>query len=302
VAAAFSTSALQLLILRCTTFIGVCVEFVAATAWLAELFPNPHQREAVIGYTQAFSSVGGLFVTGAYLLAVTYARYLPPIHETQHAWRYTLISGLIPAIPLLVLFPFLPESPTWQAKKASGTLKRPSLAELFGPGIRRTALVTAAMFACSFGAAFGAIQLTPQIVPGLDPELPKLVGLRKAYEAAQDPEKLKQLESDLAGMSKAKSGNKVALEQLKKQVAAARPASKSPDKLDQLKDRVEDLHGKQQQVVGGVQMYQEIGGLVGRIVLAWLALRIVSRRALLRTFLVPRAAHHPPGFPLSRRG
>jgi MFS family permease len=287
VAAAFSTSALQLLILRCTTFIGVCVEFVAAVAWLAELFPNPHQREAVIGYTQAFSSVGGLFVTGAYLLAVTYARYLPPIHETQHAWRYTLISGLIPAIPLLVLFPFLPESPTWEAKKASGTLKRPSLAELFGPGIRRTALVTAAMFACSFGAAFGAIQLTPQIVPGLDPELPKLVGYRKAYEAAQDPEKLKKLESDLARMSKAKPVNKVALEQLKKQVAAARPASKSPEKLGQLKDRVEDLHGKQEQVVGGVQMYQEIGGLIGRIALAWLALRIVSRRALLRTFLVP---------------
>ena len=31
--------------LRCTTFIGVCVEFVAAVAWLAELFPDPKQRE-----------------------------------------------------------------------------------------------------------------------------------------------------------------------------------------------------------------------------------------------------------------
>ena len=40
----------QLLILRCTTFVGVCVEFVAAVAWLAELFPNPKQREAVLGY------------------------------------------------------------------------------------------------------------------------------------------------------------------------------------------------------------------------------------------------------------
>src|SRR5207253_1632721 len=128
---------------------------------------------------------GGLLVTGAYLLAVAYAKDLPAIHDSPYpAWRYTLISGLIPALPLIILFPFLPESPTWLAKKASGTLKRPSLAQLFQPGIRRTALVTAAMFACSFGAAFGAIQLTPQIVPGLDPELPKLVGMRKAYEAA----------------------------------------------------------------------------------------------------------------------
>ena len=38
--AGFATSLTQLLILRCTTFIGVCVEFVAAVAWLAELFPE----------------------------------------------------------------------------------------------------------------------------------------------------------------------------------------------------------------------------------------------------------------------
>ena len=40
-AAGFSTSPQMLLVLRCTTFIGVCVEFVAAVAWLAELFPDP---------------------------------------------------------------------------------------------------------------------------------------------------------------------------------------------------------------------------------------------------------------------
>ena len=67
----------MLLFFRCTTFIGVCVEFVAAVAWLAELFPNPKRREAVLGYTQAFSSVGGLLVTGAYYLAVTYAELAP---------------------------------------------------------------------------------------------------------------------------------------------------------------------------------------------------------------------------------
>ena len=39
--AGFSTNIYMLLVLRCTTFIGVCVEFVAAVAWLAELFPIP---------------------------------------------------------------------------------------------------------------------------------------------------------------------------------------------------------------------------------------------------------------------
>src|SRR5437762_10813832 len=55
-AAGCSTSIWMLLVFRCTTFIGVCVEFVAAVAWLAELFDDPPQRERVLGYTQAFSS------------------------------------------------------------------------------------------------------------------------------------------------------------------------------------------------------------------------------------------------------
>ena len=36
-----------------------------------------------------------------------------------------------------------------------------------------------------------------------------------------------------------------------------------------------------------MQLIQEIGGLMGRFALAWLALRIVSRQRLLRLFLVP---------------
>ena len=67
-APASSTSIEMLLVLRCLTFIGVCVEFVAAVAWLAELFPEREQRETVLGYTQAFSSFGGLLVTVAYYL------------------------------------------------------------------------------------------------------------------------------------------------------------------------------------------------------------------------------------------
>jgi predicted MFS family arabinose efflux permease len=166
-AAGYSTSLTMLLVFRCTTWVGVCVEFVAAVAWLAELFPNPKQREAVLGYTQAFSSIGGLMVTGAYYLAVTYSESLPGIYGEHAAWRYTLISGLIPAIPLIFIRPFLPESPDWAKKKAAGTLKRPSIGELFQPAYRKTTLVSALMFACSYGAAFGAIQHIPRIVPGL---------------------------------------------------------------------------------------------------------------------------------------
>src|SRR5262245_5340395 len=166
-AAAFATSLPLLLALRCAMFIGVCVEFVAAVAWLAELFPSPRQRERVLGYTQAISSVGGFMVSGAFVLAAKWGSSLPAIHGAHEAWRYTLISGVIPAIPLMIIRPFLPESPTWKQKKLDGTLKRPSIAAIFQPGLSRTTLVSTLMVAASFAVAFGAIQQLPQIVPGL---------------------------------------------------------------------------------------------------------------------------------------
>jgi MFS family permease len=163
----YSTSVGQLLFWRCCTFVGVCVEFVAAVAWLSELFSHPEQRERVVGYTQAFGSAGGLVVAGVYYLIVQYEQSFPLIHGEQVAWRYTLISGVLPAIPVMIIRPFLPESPAWLQKKKAGTLKRPSFAALFTPEFRRTTLVTTIMMACAFAAAFGAIQQMPRIVPGL---------------------------------------------------------------------------------------------------------------------------------------
>jgi MFS family permease len=166
-AAGYSTTIWQFIFFRCTTFIGVCVEFVAAVAWLAELFPDPRQREKVLGYTQAFSSIGGALVTAINAWILTHGTSLPAIYGGHATWRYTLMSGIIPALPLIIIRPFLPESPAWQAKRAAGTLKRPSLAAIFSPELRRTTIVTTIMFALAYGAAFGAIQQMPRIVPGI---------------------------------------------------------------------------------------------------------------------------------------
>lgn len=255
-AAGFSTSVWMLLFFRCLVFIGVCVEFVAAVAWLAELFPNPKQREKVLGYTQAFSSIGGLLVATANGLCLAYAANLPSIHlpgflnifggqiaDNQAAWRYTLMSGLIPAIPLILIRPFLPESPSWKAKKDAGTLKRPSIRQLFSPELRRTTIITTLMFACAFGAAFGAIQQIPRIVPGL-PQVQERIDDAIAAKQADGPE--------LSVPERKK------IESQESQKAAAR-----------------------------ITKVQEIGGLVGRILLAVFAVIIVSRRKLLRLFLIP---------------
>ncbi|HEX5269203.1 MAG TPA: MFS transporter, partial [Gemmataceae bacterium] len=188
-ASGYATSLEQLLIFRCLTFIGVCVEFVAAVAWLAELFPNHHQRERVLGYTQAFSSFGGLTVAFVFHSMPELIPHLPTlgmpaflssalgvVHNGQAAWRYTLLSGVLPAVPLILIRPFMPESPVWQERKLAGTLKRPSFAELFDARFRKTTLVTTVMFACSYGAAFGAIQQTPYMVPAMPQYQEKAAG------------------------------------------------------------------------------------------------------------------------------
>jgi MFS family permease len=261
-AAGYSTSVEMLLFFRCLVFVGVCVEFVAAVAWLAELFPDPKQREKVLGYTQAFSSIGGLLVAVANGLCIKYSMNFPAIHlpefltgitgggvvgDEHAAWRYTLMSGILPAIPLIIIRPFLPESPAWAKKKAEGTLKRPSLAELFTPELRRTTLVTTAMFAMAYGAAFGAIQHIPRILPGL-PEV----------QAA----------------SKAASEKAVIANEGKPEDVVRKAAMGAGKKAEQA-------------IAANTTKVQEVGGLVGRFLLAALAVIIISRRKLLRVFIVP---------------
>jgi hypothetical protein len=135
------------------------------------------------------------------------------------------------------------------AKKTAGTLRRPSIKELFQPALIRTTLVTTALFACCYGIAFGAIQHLPQMVPGL-------ADVKTAVATAQTNVRLA--------------------------AETAQPGTPpEPRALGMAKSETE------QKAAASVQTWQEVGGLVGRVLLAFAALYIVSRRALLRLFLVP---------------
>ncbi len=91
---------------------------------------------------------------------------LPAIHGSHEAWRYTILCGIVPAIPLLLVRPFLPESPIWKKKREEGTLQRPSILELFHPEFRKTALLSCFMMACAYAASFGMLQHFARIIPG----------------------------------------------------------------------------------------------------------------------------------------
>jgi MFS family permease len=219
-ATGYSSSAMQLLVYRCITFVGVSVEFVAAIAWLAELFPDRDQRETVLGSTQIFASTGGILMSAASYLSLSIGHVLPPIHGGHEAWRYTILFGILPAIPLLVVRPFLPESPIWKKKKEEGTLQRPSITELFRPEFRKTALLSCFMMACAYAASFGMLQHFARIIPGA-PEVKVLA------------------------------------------------------------------HTDQQKIVSALQGVQEVGSLVGRILMVGLTIFVISRKRLLRIFQIP---------------
>ena len=265
--AAFSTSLAMLIVFRCTTFIGVCVELVAAVTWLSELFEDKRRRQMAIGWTLAFASVGGILVTEVFKLIVGMANNLPalPVAEGfngKAAWRFTLLTGLAPGALILVLLPFVPESKVWKERKMAGTLRRPRFAELFTPELRRTTIVATLLSACGYAAAFGALQLTPlQMVPGMPDIAAQLKPIQK--EAREIGEALK----------KAEKGSEEHTALLAKQKEVQK-------KQAELAPTVEDRRGN-------IQRWQELGGLTGRILLAVLLVIIVSHKTLLRIFLVP---------------
>jgi MFS family permease len=265
VAAATSTELWQFVLFRCTTFVGVCVEAVAAVAWLAELFADRRQRERAIGWTLAFASLGGILVTEVFNEIVAElkanpggAPWLSSAGVQPAAWRYTLLTGLVPGALILVLMPFVPESRVWKERKAAGTLKRPSLGELFSPALRRTTVVTTLISACGYAAAFGALQLGPLVMAA---KLPAVEQVRK-----EAPERIKEAGAGVKG-TKPGTPERVAAEKALDAAKAAVPTA---------------INEKR----GNMQRWQEIGGLVGRILFAVLVVYVASR-LLIRLFLLP---------------
>jgi MFS family permease len=271
-AAAYSTSLGMFIFFRSTTFIGVCVEFVAAITWLAEVFEDCKTRARWLGITQAFASLGGVAVTSISFWIEEHAGRLQslglPLAQNAadpSTWRYLLMTGIFPAIPIALMLPFVPESRVWKERRRAGTLKRPSFAALFSPQLRRVTLVTAALSACAYGLAFGALQLTPlRIAPGL-PEV-KAEGAELGKLRAQAKVLGEKYDATTAGTPE----RETALKALKANLAAQAAPNKAVKQLGNT-----------------VQFYQEMGGLFGRIALAVLIFVALSHGTLLRIFQLP---------------
>ena len=161
--------------------------------------------------------------------------------------------------------PFVPESAVWREKKKAGTLRRPRLRRaVLAASCASTTIVTTILSACGYAAAFGAIQLTPlQIIAGVPEVAPKVEEAKKA---------LKAVEASAAALAKTEKGTP--------EFAAAKAH------LDEAKHAKATADQPLKEVRGNIQRWQEIGGLLGRILLAVLLLFVPSR-TLIRLFLIP---------------
>ena len=142
--------------------------------------PTREQREKVLGYTQAFSSIGGLLVGGVNGLLRRPCVAVTAGDRCRFGFL-AVIAGIRPR--RLALHADVrpdpghpadphPAVPAGIAGLASEEGGRHAASGRASPScsrrqLRRTTIVTTLMFACSYGAAFGAIQQMPQIVPGL---------------------------------------------------------------------------------------------------------------------------------------
>jgi hypothetical protein len=119
--------------------------------------------------------------------------------------------------------------------------------------------------ACAYGIAFGALQVT---VAGVTPGLPELK--QQAGELAPLRKQAEVLNKQLNALAATDPARKEVSAQIKENFVKQKP----------INDVVKNMSDK-------VQFRQEMGGLVGRIILAGLLIVGISRVKLLKIFQVP---------------
>lgn len=119
VACAFCNNLLPFLALRFCCGLALGGAWTIGVAYLSDFFPES-QRGRAVGAVQSSAAVGMLFV-------VAVVKYLVPVFT----WRALFFSAVL-ALPLIVFFACLPESPTWVKRRNAGQLKQSEKSKSLG--------------------------------------------------------------------------------------------------------------------------------------------------------------------------
>lgn len=150
--AGFSHSWWQLALYRFITALGIGGEWAAGATLVAEVWPESLRVKGA-GLLQSAWGAGYFLGAGIYFLL------------SAQSWRVMFFVGIVPAVVALVARLKVHEPEKWT--EARRTERRPAMAELFTPALRRGTLVGAALaFVAVFGL-WGATNWTPALITEL---------------------------------------------------------------------------------------------------------------------------------------
>lgn len=156
----FAQSAWQLGAIRLVSALGMGGQWALGVALVMESWPE-RWRPMLAGFMGAAANIG-------FLLVGLVARIHP---VTVHSWRWMLLVGALPALGVVFLLVFTPESERWRAaaRTAAGT----PLAEIFGPRLISRTLLGIAFASVALIGTWAAVQWMPlladQLVNGQNP-------------------------------------------------------------------------------------------------------------------------------------
>jgi MFS family permease len=140
-ASGLAVDGVSLLAARAVTGLGVGGEWAVAHAMVGETVP-PHVRGRYGAYLQSGAVIG-------LLLSTAVGNFIAP----EIGWRWVFVLSALPAMMVIAIRRYMPESDLWQAHRAEHAASGlRELAVLFSPALRRATALAFAVTVCAMAA------------------------------------------------------------------------------------------------------------------------------------------------------
>jgi SHS family sialic acid transporter-like MFS transporter len=144
----FAQTALQLGAIRFISALGMGGQWALGVALVMESWPEKW-RPVLAGFMGAAANFG-------FLLVGVVSRLYP---VTSHSWRWMLVVGAAPALLVVILVAFTPESEKWRS--AAQVSPGAPLREIFGATLRKRTLLGIAFASVVLIGTWGSVQWLP---------------------------------------------------------------------------------------------------------------------------------------------
>lgn len=157
---AFTQSFGQLIVCRALLGLGFGGEWAAGAVLIGEAI-RPQFRGRAVGSVQSGWALGW---GGAVLMQAALFTFVPP----EVAWRWMFAIGALPALLIFFLRRYVeePEVAVKTRARVAATGDRPSIWEIFAPGLRRTTLLAALLGTGAQGGYYAISTWVPTLLRG----------------------------------------------------------------------------------------------------------------------------------------